>query len=120
MIKLLLNTDKEISDLTLSNNFSPGGVLVLGLLKEYLVYHVRIILLSFLAPSNKKMLIKKIKKNRNGEGAEKFTTPMKPSMFLLLLLLHSSFSNISDLHSKELKCIISCKLHIIFLSNLII
>jgi len=119
MIKLLLNTDKEISDLTLSKNFSPGGVLVLGLLKEYLVYHVRIILLSFLAPSDKKMLIKKIK-NRNGEGEEKFTTPMKPSMFLLLLLLHSSFSNISDLHSKELKCIISCKLHIIFLSNLII
>ncbi|SRR6266446_1085824 len=118
MIKLLLNTDKQISDLTLSKNFSPGGVRVLGLLKEYLVYHVRIILLSFLAPSDKKMLIKKIK-NKNGEGEEKFTTPMKPSMFLLLLL-HSSFSNISDLHSKELKCIISCKLHIIFLSNLII
>jgi hypothetical protein len=118
-MKLLLNTDKQISDLTLSKNFS--FVRVLGLLKEYLVYHVSPggVLLSFLAPSDKKMLIKKIK-NRNGEGEEKFTTPMKPSMFLLLLLLHSSFSNISDLHSKELKCIISCKLHIIFLSNLII
>ena len=91
MIKLLLNTDKQISDLTLSKNFS--FVRVLGLLKEYLVYHVRIVLLSFLAPSDKKMLIKKIK-NRNGEGEEKFTSPMKPSMFLLLLLLHSSFSNI--------------------------
>jgi hypothetical protein len=81
MIKLLLNTDKQILDLTLSKNFS--FVRVLGLLKEYLVYHVRIVLLSFLAQSDKKMLIKKIKKqkttnkttntNRNGEGEEKFT-----------------------------------------------